>query len=451
MSRLNPVPRPEPGRRSRRVPTSRRPLPDARYRRPYGGLLRRTGRGIWGFAVRTAAEEFWALRRYAKYDVQAMPGGCGDDGAHIGPQNWFGCNGNVIVLAEEYGEPSILSDGSAYWFTGNFNGFFDNPPRYRLRHRTSYFTGPKVNAAAIRSGGALPRFDPHYRPTPRPLPLAPPVEVPVPALDPAAQPIYTPVGVPEPVPYDDIPRLPGRNPVRVPRPGRVLPGPGGLPGHDPAPVPRPSPGTDPSPVPVPSPSGQPAPGPSPSPGPSITPGSISFSPGRGPRVQIGARPRTPPARSEREVKTAISNTFLKLAWWAINAATESCDLIQAVWSGLPWEVRKQGMKVYRPKNGKRAGKRTYAKPSCQDMAAFVAANVEHLDVDQVIRHIINNQIEDAVFGRLGKLGGQGARNAGHQFNFAARTDAAMRRAVWSDLQETGVIDAGLDLSLLETK
>lgn len=116
------------------------------------------------------------------------------------------------------------------------------------------------------------------------------------------------------------------------------------------------------------------------------------SPGTGtvqnPRVQ--SRPATnherknrPPRKHEKEKKIHV-RTVAGGAWAIINMFTEGLDFLDVVWEALPKKDRTKG------------------RPTPYDKARDIYDHFDQIDIAKAIENYINNQIEDYVYGMIGK-------------------------------------------------
>lgn len=203
--------------------------------------------------------------------------------------------------------------------------------------------------------------DPAYSPAP----LAPPVPLLPPGVDPLIRPPFSNEPLPVPLPWRAIPyRVP--NPARDPRE---------QPRRGPGPRPRPRLPTERDPM---------APPVAGEPGPTIVVGPGTVTEGN---PAPGARPH-PPRRGEKEKKVRSGLPFL--IRHPVNAATEAKDFIDAVWEAIPWKDRiayHEGKKV----------------PRADQKARALYDLFDKIDWEEAIENIVENQIEDFVFGKAGQL------------------------------------------------
>lgn len=133
------------------------------------------------------------------------------------------------------------------------------------------------------------------------------------------------------------------------------------------------------------------------------------------RTQIGLDGRrdlpanyrsAPPPKGTKEHKLKLSATGITAL--AINIATETADVVDALFFAFP--------RAMRPKweNGK------MKKLGLPDKMRFIYDNFEEIPVEQAIKNLIANQIEDKVYGKLGKAVGKtneirGTATSGFQY------------------------------------
>ena len=238
------------------------------------------------------------------------------------------------------------------------------------RPSTGPTTGPEFVSVP---GGAVPL--PAYVPTPWVYP----------GLDPASLPIDTPVPDPRPIPYPALPHRqpnPHRSPTEQSQWGNevpVLPGTPVRPGVMPFPpaieVTRPeSPGT-----------GQ-------RPNPSENPGTKP-----NPRPNPEHQPARPPKRTkERKFKLAIAG----IPAMVVNVVTEGIDVIDAFYEALLESPEFQtwyDFEVYY-----RDAPSLYGLTP-QEKADLIYRHFDKLDVGEVLTSLAANQLEDMVYGRIGRL------------------------------------------------
>lgn len=116
---------------------------------------------------------------------------------------------------------------------------------------------------------------------------------------------------------------------------------------------------------------------------------------------------------ERKIIVAINGVVATI----VNTITEGDDLIDALWKALPKRFRSKG------------------KVTAQQKLADIYKHYGEVDLVDAVYNIIANQIEDAAYGKLGKLGAKAARRSadtgynrrsvGYQFGDRYRPKARM--------------------------
>jgi len=127
-----------------------------------------------------------------------------------------------------------------------------------------------------------------------------------------------------------------------------------------------------------------------------------FEPGQRPRRGPNRQRDTKPGRKVKEKKSKVSKRFARIMLAAINGVTEFNDLVNALYKALPRSVAPRGTLL-------------------KDRWGIVYRNLDKLDLSLAVRAIIRNQIEDALYGRLGSLGGKGAHNRGDVIDKISRS------------------------------
>lgn len=155
------------------------------------------------------------------------------------------------------------------------------------------------------------------------------------------------------------------------------------PSHGPLPTRVPSPTTDPRP----SPAGKPRP---------IAPPMIIGGPGTLPKTnpKPDGHNSTPPGPGEKERKTIANPKSGGLVSWAVGTVTESIDFIEALHDALPDDVKRHYYKDSK-------GKWRRAKPSASTMLKDLYKNFDKLDLNEALKNVIINQLQDAIIGKLG--------------------------------------------------
>lgn len=224
-------------------------------------------------------------------------------------------------------------------------------------------TDPQPAKPAKRS--PLPAFDPFAEPYPEVSPNE----------DPMSTPINQPVPDYIPLPYELVPYRPDFNPWRAPSE---------QPQRGPAPAVRPAP--DPFPI------NRAVPG---EPGPTIVisrSGIASFRPPKDVRPQ-----RQPKYVRERKVTISAGKFAMRIA----NLTTESRDLVQGIWQGVPKSARSKPEK----------GHRTL---TIQAMMRDIWNNIgsEDFDLMQAILGVLENELQDFIYGSAGVAARSAVQRAG---------------------------------------
>lgn len=213
--------------------------------------------------------------------------------------------------------------------------------------------------------------------TPKALPQTqfapPPEEIPqgLPFIvDPISRPIHQPAPFPRPLPWRVIPHV-RPNPERAP---------GEQDERGPVPVPRLSPGLGPRFGPGVSPGSRTAPFPTP----------VTTIGGGGTTNSLVRYENAPPAPGEKERKFVA---FPRFAQPILGPITETWDAVEAIWNALPEDCKTKHKTL-------------------QSMLRDIFDCFERLNVQQAIQNLIANQIEDYVFGLLGKQLAKASRQFG---------------------------------------
>lgn len=300
-----------------------------------------------------------------------------------------------------------------------------------------------------------------FQPSPLPLPGVMPQVLPEAAPAPG-----TPVPDPVPVPWAFVPWLPTESPTRVPirgpsRPVRPRPNPYRYPRPRPTETPaereerrrrarereekrrrrgprppRPTrpPRVEPQrpPLYIPFPEVPPLeeeetgalPGPGrdvyPEPGlaPELVPSSrLELRPGFKPRVSRTPHRRQRPGRRTRERKVILSWGNHLVFARGVNAATEFCDFVDAIYQSLSQRTRDR-IEADRPQVPDWFYRSGGMNLPCHEKAWAVFWNLQHADLNEAIKNLIANQIIDFVFGRAGKAAGEVGRAIGSPVGLA---------------------------------
>lgn len=257
-----------------------------------------------------------------------------------------------------------------------------------------------VNFERIRVGEVLPWEDPAGASPPRIWPIAAPQLPVIPALGIHPVPMSTPV-LPLPVPHFVVPSLPSLSPeghpIRFYAPPALPPlAPPLVPGTPPVIEVPLVPGAQPNPVPGPA---------------------HSFNPPRG-RV--------------KERKVRVTFLGLNVVMRVVNGVSEIPDYVDALYSALPkrCKLRPKRIQPGDPEYGQRyenrywvqsraaAGKsllRTHRAPSTDEKLTAIYRCWDHIDVRKALIALVDNEIEDRAYGKLGKATGKASGKLGLTF------------------------------------
>lgn len=116
-------------------------------------------------------------------------------------------------------------------------------------------------------------------------------------------------------------------------------------------------------------------------------------PAADPHPQTNPKPPRPRTR-ERKVRLGRSmSVAFRAIKWAINGLTESADVIMALWKAIPKDVRDRFISDYLDRHGE--------PPKLPAQALFVYEHFGDIDLEDALRNLVNNQIEDFIFGWIG--------------------------------------------------
>jgi len=143
--------------------------------------------------------------------------------------------------------------------------------------------------------------------------------------------------------------------------------------------------------------------------------SVTFSPqGRGaqsaPKTHNLRPPNSKPPKNEKEAKHKLPTAAIGILK-AVNALTEGIDFVDALYKALPSEYRP------RYRNTKHEMKSTNP---LQRMEAVIKHG-DKIDISDAINNLVENQIEDYVFGKIGKATGQVSKEAGLNYGMGLNT------------------------------
>ncbi len=125
----------------------------------------------------------------------------------------------------------------------------------------------------------------------------------------------------------------------------------------------------------------------------------------------GTRLREPPRKGEKEAKTAIRDPRLFQAF--AHAVTEPLDIIAALWEGLPYSIRRRD-KVYQVRN-----KTTLQVGICRK-TEDVWEHFDKIDWQKAGLALIANEIEDRIFGAIGRAGARASARTSDRLGIQRR-------------------------------
>lgn len=110
----------------------------------------------------------------------------------------------------------------------------------------------------------------------------------------------------------------------------------------------------------------------------------------------------PPGPGDKERKVIANVRNGSLVGWLIGTVTESIDFIEAVHKALPKDVR-----MHWRKDAK--GKWRPVKPAVDVMLADLYQHFDKLDLNEALKNVLIEQLQDAAVGKLGKRAQQEAK------------------------------------------
>jgi hypothetical protein len=308
---------------------------------------------------------------------------------------------------------------------------------------------------------ATPWFIPSTQPAPFPFPdEQPEKEWTAPQVDPFPIPIGVPQPTPLPIPIPALPHRvpnPDRSPTEQPEWGDdddLFPMPGPYPSPWPQPwhpLPAPYPGPGPAPEPGTPRPPRPKPRPAPSPGPDA---DHTPRPRRPPRWRPSSQPAVEtvaevgtgnrgtsggrtihenkiPPRGQKERKKRVPGAIALAVAWIVNTSTEMNDFVSAIYSGLPWKLRR-----FKGRDGKWRDKDfgTLAK------AIAIFTHFDQLNIGDSVKGLIANEVTDRLigYGMRKQYSGlfEAARRAGVPEQIAPYLNPAARRSLTGTLGQT---------------
>lgn len=252
---------------------------------------------------------------------------------------------------------------------------------------------------------------------PNPAPIWAPVSVPViiPVTVPGGYPLSPAVGTPKPKSWPDAVARPGEQPSADENPAQ-------RPGQGKKPADRTIWEIPPLPVPitiVPNVSPNPGPDDFPVPSPNVQEAVIPRQ-GYGARTRVQTRSNSnqarnrKPNRREKERKLNV-RTVAGAGWAIINLFTEGLDFLDVLHNALPKKNRAKGYNPY-------------------DKAAAVYEHLDKIDIALAVENFINNQIEDYIYGTMGKATSKAQKTIGSPTGLSR----ALRQNQSQFMEETGM-------------
>jgi hypothetical protein len=93
-----------------------------------------------------------------------------------------------------------------------------------------------------------------------------------------------------------------------------------------------------------------------------------------------------------------------------NSVTEYGDVIRALWNALPEQCRTGYYRLHKSRTEVFYVKRFQA--NIGQMSSDVYRCFGDMNMSEAVKNLISNEIEDRLFGRLGKVGGEAGRRTG---------------------------------------
>lgn len=159
------------------------------------------------------------------------------------------------------------------------------------------------------------------------------------------------------------------------------------------------------------------------------------------RPGVPTRPADPsePSKEPPTKERKGSARFGKFAFGVINWVTETQDVVQALHDALPKDCKAKPTFQSRPRTEQAqfrggiysregawkankqyaAGWGNYKAPTDYEKAAAIAACFERMDMGKAFGNLVENQIEDWAFGKIGKITGKASRKSGRPIGFQA--------------------------------
>lgn len=137
------------------------------------------------------------------------------------------------------------------------------------------------------------------------------------------------------------------------------------------------------------------------PSPSSRPGSGQPAPTTRPNQGVQPRRREPPGPGVKERKAKIKSKGLAMFIGAIEVVPELLDTVNALWKALPKSCKSGYYKLH-GKGGREFYKRRFRASQAQRIGDLKRCWL-HMDLQTALESIVSNQLEDAWYGRFGKM------------------------------------------------
>lgn len=134
------------------------------------------------------------------------------------------------------------------------------------------------------------------------------------------------------------------------------------------------------------------------------------APQSAPQSHTMSPPRKREPRDEKERKTKLSPA-LSVVLKAVSAVTEGVDFIDALYDALPEQ--------YRPRYRNTGYEKRVTTP--QERMKALWENADKIDIDLALQNLVAEHIEDTIYGKIGKVGGEISRRLGRPYGFGMNT------------------------------
>jgi len=143
-----------------------------------------------------------------------------------------------------------------------------------------------------------------------------------------------------------------------------------------------------------------------------------------PKTHTMAPPRSKPPKRENEVKHKLPTSAIKILK-AVSAVTEAIDFVDALYKALPSE--------YRPRYRNTMHEKRVTTPT--ERMEAVIKNAEKIDIYDAIDNLVENQIEDYVFGKVGQAAGEASKQVGLNYGMGFNTINRQFQKSWYQLRD----------------